>query len=117
MAAVRVSRDLRAAIVGSPAYFESHPKPASPRELLSHRCINFRHRPDEVYRWEFDKGKRSLAIAVNGPLIVDDAELSLRAALDGVGPVSVMIRTPRPRVDSAPFALVPYSVTCSGSNS
>src|SRR5438067_387982 len=40
---------------------------------------------DEIYRWEFDKGKRSLAVAVNGPLIVDDVELVIRAALDGVG--------------------------------
>src|SRR5438034_567758 len=55
------------------------------RDKLQHRCINFRHDRDEIYRWEFDKGKRSLAIAVNGPLIVDDVELVIRAALDGVG--------------------------------
>jgi DNA-binding transcriptional LysR family regulator len=85
MVAVRVSRDLRAAIVASPDYFASHPKPTSPRDLPSHRCINFRHGSADVYRWEFDKGEESLAVAVNGPLIVDDVELMLRAALDGVG--------------------------------
>jgi hypothetical protein len=31
---VRVSPDLRPAIVGAPAYFESHAKPESPRDLL-----------------------------------------------------------------------------------
>ena len=85
MITFRVSPDLRAAIVGSPRYFESHPKPATPRDLPSHRCINARHGKDGVYRWEFDKGKQSLTVAVNGPLIVDDVELSIRAAIDGVG--------------------------------
>ena len=85
MITFRVSPDLRPAIVGSPGYFESHPKPASPRDLPSHRCINFRHGSAGVYRWEFDKGKQSLTVAVNGPLIVDDAEMMIRAAIDGVG--------------------------------
>ena len=85
MVAVRVSEDLRAAIVGSPQYFASHPKPKHPRDLLNHACINFRHGSSGVYGWEFDKGKQSLTMAVEGPLIVDDAELSVRAALDGIG--------------------------------
>jgi DNA-binding transcriptional LysR family regulator len=85
MVAVRVSPDHRPAIVGSPAYFESHSKPKSPRDLLNHRCINFRHGSEGIYRWEFDKGKESLTVAVNGPLVVDDLELLIRAALDGVG--------------------------------
>jgi len=85
MVAVRVSPDHRPAIVGSPAYFDSHPRPRSPRDLLQHRCINFRHDRDEIYRWDFDKGKRPVTVAVNGPLIVDDVELVVRAALDGVG--------------------------------
>src|SRR2546429_2254216 len=85
MIVIRVSQDLRPAIVGSPRYFEPHPKPTSPRDLLSNRCINVRHGSDGVYRWEFDKGKQSLTVAVNGPLIVDDVQLSIRAAIDGVG--------------------------------
>lgn len=85
MLAIRVSPDLRAAIVGSPEYFESHPKPQSPRELTSHRCINFRHGAESVYRWEFEKGQESLTVAVTGPLVVDDVDLVLRGALDGVG--------------------------------
>jgi len=85
MVTVRVSPDRRPAIVGSPSYFASHPKPTTPRDLTSHRCINFRHGSDGVYRWEFDKGKQSLTVAVQGPLIVDDVELIARAAIDGVG--------------------------------
>ena len=86
MIAVRVSKDHRAAIVGSRAYFKSHPKPKAPRDLLSQRCINFRHgRGGDVYRWEFEKGRKSLSVAVNGPLIVDDVDMVIRTALDGIG--------------------------------
>lgn len=85
MIAVRVSRDHRPAIVGSSRYFESHPKPESPRDLTSHRCINIRMGSAGVYRWEFDKGDKSLTVAVEGPLNVDDVEISIRAAIDGVG--------------------------------
>jgi DNA-binding transcriptional LysR family regulator len=85
MVAIRVSQDHRPAIVGSPGYFESHPQPRAPRDLLAHPCINFRRGSFGVYRWEFDKGRQSLTVAVNGPLIVDDMDVVIRAALDGVG--------------------------------
>src|ERR671916_852402 len=85
MIAVRVSADHQPVIVGSPGYFESHARPRSPRDLLQHRCINFRHGSAGLYRWEFEKGRKSLSVAVTGPLIVDDVVLVLRAALDGVG--------------------------------
>jgi len=52
---------------------------------LLHTCINFRHGDAGLYRWEFEKGKKSLSVAVSGPLIVDDQELVIQAALDGVG--------------------------------
>jgi DNA-binding transcriptional LysR family regulator len=85
MVAVRVSPDLRPAIVGAPVYFASHPKPTSPRDVLDHQCIRFRHRGESVYKWEFDKGDESLAIAVNGTLLLDELDLVIQAALDGAG--------------------------------
>ena len=85
MVAVRVSRDHRLAVVGSPSYFASQPKPDSPHELTNHRCINLRGGSAGPYRWEFEKDGVSLAVDVNGPLIVDDADLMIRAAMDGLG--------------------------------
>jgi DNA-binding transcriptional LysR family regulator len=85
MVAVRVSRDQRLAVVGSPEYFASHPKPGSPHELLAHRCINLRGGTARPYRWEFEKDGEALVVDVSGPLIVDDADLMIRAALDGLG--------------------------------
>jgi DNA-binding transcriptional LysR family regulator len=85
MVAVRVSPDHRPAIVGSPDYFASHPVPKSPRDLLQHRCINYRQGAAGVYRWEFDKGDQSLTVSVTGPLLVDNLEIMEQAVLSGVG--------------------------------
>ena len=85
MVAVRVSPDIRPAIVGAPAYFEARRKPTSPRDVLQHQCIRFRHRGESVYRWELDKGDESLAIAVSGALLLDEVDLVVQAALDGAG--------------------------------
>jgi DNA-binding transcriptional LysR family regulator len=87
MVAVRVSEDLRPAIVASPEYLASHSRPRHPRDLVNHVCINFRQGSRGLYRWEFERGKQSFSVAVDGPLVVDDGEIQVRAALDGVGVV------------------------------
>ena len=106
MVAVRVSKDHRAAIVAAPGYFKANPKPKNPHDLLSHRCINFRHGTAGLYRWEFDKGRKSLSVAVNGPLIVDDVEILLRAAIDGVGLAFVSEETALPYLASGALVRV-----------
>jgi DNA-binding transcriptional LysR family regulator len=85
MIAVRVSRDQRPAIVGSPVYFKSHPAPASPRDLREHSCIAFRVGTSGIYRWGFEKGGQKVSVNVKGPLVLDDLEMMIEAALDGVG--------------------------------
>jgi DNA-binding transcriptional LysR family regulator len=99
MVAVRVSSDIEHAIVAAPTYFESHPTPTSPRELLSHRCINFRHRGESVYKWELDKGDESVAIAVSGSLVLDDEDLVIQAAIDGAGVALVAANRAAPHVE------------------
>jgi DNA-binding transcriptional LysR family regulator len=84
MIAVRVSPDLRAAIVASPAYFKTHPKPHKPQDLLQHRCIGCRH-GTALYRWEFEKDGKEVTVGPPGPVVLDDVDLMVRAALDGVG--------------------------------
>jgi len=85
MVAVRVSRDQRIAVVGSPNYFASHPKPSTPHDLTGHRCINLRGGSAGPYRWEFEKDGEELVVDVTGPLILDDADMMIRAAIDGAG--------------------------------
>ncbi|MBR0738521.1 LysR family transcriptional regulator [Bradyrhizobium liaoningense] len=84
MIAVRVTPQLRLAVVGSPRYFASRSIPQKPKDLDEHRCITLRL-PGGPYRWELERGRQSVRMGVNGPLIVDDTHLVIQAALDGVG--------------------------------
>lgn len=84
MIAVRVTPELRLAVVGSPGYFSSRSIPRKPTDLSDHRCITLRL-PSGPYRWEFERGRKSVTIGVNGPLIIDDTHLVIQAALAGAG--------------------------------
>jgi DNA-binding transcriptional LysR family regulator len=84
MVAVRVSDDLRLALVGSPEYFAKHKPPRTPHDLKDHACIAFRF-SNGVYRWEFEKGRKALTVYPQGPVSFDDAELLVQAVLQGIG--------------------------------
>jgi DNA-binding transcriptional LysR family regulator len=84
MIAVRVSKDLRLAVVGSPEYFKSRKIPRTPRELKDHACIGFRF-SSGIYRWEFEKSRKSLTVNPQGPATFDDPDLVIQAVLNGLG--------------------------------
>jgi DNA-binding transcriptional LysR family regulator len=84
MIAVRVTGELRLAVVGSPKYFRTNPLPRHPRDLKDHPCIGFRF-SNGLYRWEFEKGRKSLTVSPQGPASFDDPELVIQAVLNGVG--------------------------------
>ena len=84
MIAVRVTKEMRLAVVGSPAYFESNPIPKRPQDLKDHACIGFRF-SNGLYRWEFEKGRKVLTVSPQGPASFDDPDLVIHAVLDGVG--------------------------------
>ena len=84
MIAVRVTQKMRLAVVGSPGYFASRSIPLKPKEVSDHRCISLRV-SGGPYRWEFEQGRKTVTVGVNGPLIVDDTSLVIRAALAGAG--------------------------------
>jgi len=91
MIGVKLGPDLRAAVVGSPAYFANRGKPKHPRELQAHDCINYRRRSSgAIYAWEFTEDGRDFQVAVSGRLVLDDGELLIEAALDGLGLAHVM---------------------------
>jgi DNA-binding transcriptional LysR family regulator len=86
MVAVKLGAELEMLVIGSPDYFAAHGKPKSPRDLKAHRCLNTRWPTDgSLYRWEFERGTEELEAAVTGPLIVNEPELAVQAALDGIG--------------------------------
>lgn len=96
MIGVRVGEDFRIAVVGAPAYFASRPKPKHPRDLHAHDCIGYRRRTlGVVARWEFTEDGKDFEIGVKGRLLLDDGDLMLRAAIDGLGLAYVMERSAR----------------------
>ncbi|SQI33445.1 D-malate degradation protein R [Serratia plymuthica] len=86
MVAIKLGGDLRMRVVASPAYLARHGQPQAPHELRQHLCLNFRWPTNgNLYRWEFERDGEKLDIAVEGPVIVDEPEILVRAALDSVG--------------------------------
>jgi DNA-binding transcriptional LysR family regulator len=92
MIAVRVTKDMRLAIVGSPEYFKSHKLPRNPQDLKNHACIGFRF-SNGLYRWEFEKGRKVLTVSPQGPASFDDPDLVIQAVLNGVGIGTAMEET------------------------
>jgi DNA-binding transcriptional LysR family regulator len=86
MTILRLLDDFRMFAVAAPDYMARHPAPSLPRDLHAHNCIRFRMPWDgAIQPWIFDKGRQHTEIAVEGSLTVNDLELLLSAALDGVG--------------------------------
>jgi len=86
MIAIRISPDWRLAVVGSPAYFERCPPPATPYDLIDHACINIRHRPSgAIYAWEFERDGKAFTVKGEGQLVFNSIVHVLNGALDGIG--------------------------------
>ncbi|AMO97669.1 bacterial regulatory helix-turn-helix, lysR family protein [Collimonas fungivorans] len=85
MIAVPLGPPVRLIVVASPMYAARRGLPQQPQDLKQHACIGRRFPSGAVYAWEFSQGGASLAVAVDGPLLLDDDDLILRAALDGIG--------------------------------
>jgi DNA-binding transcriptional LysR family regulator len=86
MIAVRISPDLRMAVVGAPSYFKTRPTPKSPQDLTEHECINLRMATGGgLYTWNFKKRGRELKVRVEGRLVFNNIGLRLNAVLSGHG--------------------------------
>lgn len=86
MIAVRVSPNWRLLTVAAPGYFARHPRPETPKDLMAHACINYRHSVGgAVYAWEFGRDGQEVRVKVEGPLIFNSSAAALRAALEGHG--------------------------------
>ena len=87
MIAVRLSPDLRMAVVGSPSYFAERKRPKTPQDLTQHNCLNLRlpTHGGSLYVWEFEKNGREVNARVEGQLVFNSAGLLLKAALQGLG--------------------------------
>jgi DNA-binding transcriptional LysR family regulator len=86
MIAVRVMGPMKVAVVGAPAYFARRRPPRAPDDLAQHSCIQFRRAGDgAVFVWPFERNRQSRRISVDGRVMVNDPDLAVRAAVDGLG--------------------------------
>src|SRR4029453_9657072 len=85
MIAVSLGRPQRYAVVGAPAYLETHGRPRVPPDLVNHQCIRVRLPNGALYRWRFEKRGQTAQIDVNGPITLDESSLARAAVLEGVG--------------------------------
>jgi len=85
MVAVALGAEMRQLAVATPDYVAAHGVPEHPRDLLRHRCIRWRWPGNAApYHWEFWEDGW-FQVAVDGPLILDDKQACLEAALQGAG--------------------------------
>lgn len=86
MVAVPLGGPQRELAVAAPAYIAAHGTPAHPRELVRHRCIGWRRRPDVApHRWEFVEDGRPFDVQVDPRVTTNDLSLMINAALAGGG--------------------------------
>lgn len=86
MVAIPLGGRQRMRVVASPDYLAEAGIPASPRDLIRHRCLNQRNPSgDGLYRWEFEDDGERLEVAVDGPLTTTDALVLADSAIAGLG--------------------------------
>ncbi|KZD24275.1 LysR family transcriptional regulator [Tardiphaga robiniae] len=100
MIAVRFGGETRFVAMASPAYLKTRKPPRTPDDLKDHNCIRLRLPSGKLYRWEFEKRGQEMTIDVPGALTLDNIELMIEAAIDGLGIAYVPIHSVRAHLDS-----------------
>lgn len=86
MIAVRLTPDVQMVAVASPDYLARRGTPHSPADLHAHACINWRLQADgSAWRWEFENQGQRTEVQVQGPLVTNDSDMGVEAALQGLG--------------------------------
>jgi DNA-binding transcriptional LysR family regulator len=89
MIAVRVTDDMRHVVVASPDYLARHGEPQSLADLHAHDCVRLRLPDGGFIPWEFVVHGKTVEFEVEGRVIVNDPELLVSAALEGIGVIYI----------------------------
>jgi DNA-binding transcriptional LysR family regulator len=77
--------------VAAPSYIKKHGKPASPKELLKHTCIQFRDpETGKPFPWEFHRGGRRIVMDTPNTLLLNDGGTLHSTCLAGYGIAQIM---------------------------
>jgi len=86
MIAVQVMGPMKVTVVGAPAYFARRRPPRTPDDLARHICVEYRRPADGTeFVWPFERQGKTRRISVNGQVMVNNIDLAIRAAADGLG--------------------------------
>lgn len=85
MVAVWLTPPERFVVVGSPALFRKQGRPASPNDLQNFRCILLRQSIRALDHWMFAVDGQRIMVGVEGPLVINDIDACIHAAMRGAG--------------------------------
>ncbi len=86
MIAMRVTDDVHYLVVASPDYVARHGRPQTPADLSGHNCIRYGLPGGGFIPWHFIVDGKTVELEVGGSVVViNDPELVISAALEGIG--------------------------------
>jgi DNA-binding transcriptional LysR family regulator len=88
MVAVPMGGPQRYVVAAAPSVIARHGRPAHPKDLLGKPCLQIHFPSGATPPWEFERNGEVVRISPDGPLAANNADLLIRAALDGLGFVS-----------------------------
>lgn len=71
-------------LCASPAYLQTRGTPSRPADLGRHACLGFSRLASHPL-WHLRDGDKTMAIRIAGPLVTDDAQSLVQAAVSGAG--------------------------------
>jgi DNA-binding transcriptional LysR family regulator len=107
MIAIPIGGKFRLTTVASPDYLDRSAPLSSPDDLTQHNCIKYCWGDDVAgHPWKFKAAEQLIEVNVNGSLEVNNLDLALRAALDGIGVVQLPEATVAPYIAERSLAPV-----------
>jgi DNA-binding transcriptional LysR family regulator len=98
MIAVRVTDDMRYHVVASPGYLARRGRPLKPIDLQAHNCIRLRLASGDFIPWNFVTEGKTVELEVEGSIVVNDPDLLVSVALEGIGVIYMLAEYVQPMV-------------------
>ncbi|MBA1228674.1 LysR family transcriptional regulator [Pseudomonas viridiflava] len=96
-------RTQRFATAASPEYLTSRGHPQHPRDLLNHACLRGKFPSGSMPLWDYEKQGETLRVDPSGPMVFSiggGVELSVQAAIDGLGIIYLFDQWLQPYFDT-----------------
>ena len=86
MVAVRLTPEIAWSVVGAPRYFDGRERPNVPEDLVRHEALHYRFAGSgALHRWSFRRGKRDFLVETLGGLVLNDRQMLVDCAVEGLG--------------------------------